>query len=454
MNAFVVAGTHSGAGKTSITLGLIRALARRGTRVQSFKVGPDYLDPTYLALASGRACYNLDGWMCGLDYARACFARKTKDADAAVIEGVMGLYDGAEPTALAGSTAEIARALALPVVLVVDAGGMAGSVAALVKGYVEFADLRFAGVVANRCGSARHAALLGEALAHAGLPPLLGHVGKGALPPLPERHLGLVTADRETLTEPLLDTLADGVLAGVDPEALLAACGTTSPAAPAPTARPQAKRARIGLARDKAFHFYYPDNLEALEEAGAEIVPFSPLSDTALPPDLQALILGGGYPEVRARELAANEPMRAAVRRFAENGGIVYGECGGLMYLAEALECEGESFPMVGLLPARTRMLPKLQRLGLVEVTLAAETLWGAEGDVLRGHEFHFSRLLEQKRLDRDCARVYRVAYRRSESAAAEGFRRGGVLASYIHLHLASRPRAVAHFLDLCERNA
>ena len=320
----VIAGTSSGVGKTSLTLGITAALRRRGLKVQTFKVGPDFLDPTWLSLASGRPCINLDGWMCGPDYVQEQFAKVSADADIAIVEGVMGLFDGADPASAQGSTAEIARWLDAPVLLVVNAHGMARSLAALVKGYAEFdPELHLAGVIANRCGSARHADWLGDALAAVGLPPLAGAVMRDSLPSLPSRHLGLVTADRQNLSVEALNNLADAVERQLDmPRILgLAEKVTSAPTITVSSASViEARPVRIGLAFDEAFHFYYPDNLQALEEAGATLVRFSPMRDNTLPDDLDALFLGGGYPEEHAVTLEANHAMRQAVADFAAAG--------------------------------------------------------------------------------------------------------------------------------------
>jgi cobyrinic acid a,c-diamide synthase len=474
----VVAGTHSGVGKTSITLGIVGSLRQRGLRVQTFKVGPDYLDPTHLALASGRPCYNLDGWMCGEAYVRQLFARVTANADVAVVEGVMGLFDGADPATSEGSTAEIARWLDAPVLLVLDAHGLGRSVAALVHGYSTFdPKLRIAGVVANRCGSDRHTQWLAESLQSSSLPPLVGTVQRGALPELPSRHLGLVPAARNRSSQATLDQLAHVVGSAVDLEKVLPLQRSTSGpgrevaeksenaeelssraahgfgAGERSVFRQPAsaqKRAALGVARDEAFHFYYPDNLEALENVGCELVPFSPLRDESLPPGLDGLHLGGGYPEVYAAELASNEPMLASIRRFAAER-PVYGECGGLMYLSQGIETvDGQQYRMLGLLPVGTRMKPRRQSLGYVDVTLSRKCLWGEPGAQLRGHEFHYSELVAIP----NWPTAYDVRYRRSDRISREGFQCGSVLASYAHLHFGSRPGAVENFVHcLAERH-
>jgi cobyrinic acid a,c-diamide synthase len=452
----VIAATGSGVGKTSVTLALARAFKRRGLRVQAFKVGPDFLDPTYLTLAAGRPCYNLDGWMCGQDYVRSLFQRKTADADIAIIEGVMGLFDGAAPQTSEGSTAEIAQWLDAPVVLVAGTHGVARSLAATVKGFVAFeAELKLGGVIANHAGSDRHAAWLAAALTSASLPPLLGAIPRGAFPTLPSRHLGLVTADREQISPAALDTFANALERHVRVDDVI----RLAQGAPLPPAPPQLPAvttipAVIGIARDEAFHFYYPDNLEALQQHGARLVEFSPLADHALPANLDAVYIGGGYPEEHAADLARNTAMADALRGFVARGGAVYAECGGLMYLSRDIAMgDGSRHAMVGLLPFRTRMNAKRQALGYVEVTLTADTLWGRRGDVLRGHEFHYSEIVDAD-ADGGWQTAYESRYQREATVVPGGFQSGRVLAGYAHLHFASRPAAVRSFLEIVSRRA
>lgn len=448
----VIAGTQSGVGKTSVALGLCRALARRGVRVQPAKVGPDYLDPTHLARAAGRPCWNLDPWMMGESYVRALAA--TADADLLLIEGVMGLYDGADAGCDDGSTAQVARLLDAPVWLVADAHGAARSFAATVHGFATFPGApRLAGVIANRCGSDRHVAVLREALAAVGLPPLVGAIPRDGLPALASRHLGLVAAAEDTP----LDALADAVERQVPLEQIelrLQGGGGCLPAPFSPSCPPQVDpphpvtSSRLAVAWDAAFSFAYADLWLALERLGVAVVRFSPLIDKAVP-EAAGLYLPGGYPELHAVALAANAPMLASVRAFCASGRPVYAECGGLMYLAQGVTlADGQCLSLAGVLPAWTRMLPRRKALGYAEVRLERDSLLGARGGQLRGHEFHYSEL------ENDPAGwepVYAVTNRRG-ATAREGWQRGQILASYVHLHLASRPNALAALAAALER--
>ncbi len=447
----VIGGAESGVGKTSLTLAMVAALRRRGLKVQTFKVGPDFLDPTHLSVASGRPCYNLDGWMTGRDYVLRLFSRATADADFAVIEGVMGLFDGADADTIKGSTAEIARWLKAPVVLVVNVHGMARSFAALVAGFSRFErGVRICGVIANHCGSERHALGLQDSLKARNLPPLAGEVPRGGLPSLESRHLGLVTADGGILSAAVLERLAASFEQHVRVEDLLATAGREEiRRAAAKDEKGGAPGVRLGIARDGAFHFYYQDLFDELERRGCRLCFFSPLADRGLPAGVQGLIFGGGYPEVHAEALAANKAMKEDIRRFARAGRPVYGECGGLMYLSRGIETkDGRRHPMIGLLPVWTRMLDRIKTLGYVEATLQRDSLWGREGDILRGHEFHYSELAAAP--EEDWRPLYALRARRSEVPRDEGFQQGRLAASYAHLHLASRPKAVDHFLRCC----
>jgi len=446
----VIAGTASGVGKTSVTLGLARAFKRRGLRVQPLKVGPDYLDPTHLTMAAGTQCYNVDSWMTSPDYVRALVAKLGQQSDLCLIEGVMGLYDGATPDGLAGSTAEISMLLDAPVLLVCNAHGAARSLAAMVKGYSEFEPgIHVAGVLANRVGSERHVRWLRTCLQSAGQPPLIGAIERDAFPHIQSRHLGLVSADQKTTDDGVFEELADVMERQIDLDSLL---DTAAEAAPLKSSRTLSispvAHTRIGVARDEAFHFYYPDNLEMLRDAGAEVVFFSPLFDKALPPDLDGLIIGGGYPEEFGPSLAANTSLRCAIGGFAAKGNPIYGECGGLMYLGQELtDRAGHSHAMCGALPLSTRMLPKRKALGYVEATLAYGCCLGPAGTRMRGHEFHYS---EVSQADRGQLAPFLSGKRSAGQAAPCGFAQSNVIASYIHVHFASCPEVPEHFVRTC----
>ncbi|WP_437860034.1 cobyrinate a,c-diamide synthase [Sorangium sp. So ce363] len=470
----VVAGTASGVGKTTATVAIARALRARGLEVALFKCGPDYLDPTYHARAVAGTSHNLDGWMMGRDAVLSTFAAEAAGADVALIEGVMGLFDGASPTGEEGSTAEIAKWLEAPVALVVDASGMARSVAALVQGFAGFDPaLRVAAVVCNQVGSRGHLDILRQAQAQVNRSlPVLGGLPRDEAQRFPERHLGLRTADEAALPEERLDHWGAQAEAWIGLDALLEIARAAPPlpevaattSAASMTAPP--RQARIGVAFDEAFHFYYADNLRRLEAAGAELVRFSPIHDARLP-DVDALYLGGGYPEVHAERLAANAALRDEIRAFAGRGGPIYAECGGLMYLTEAIRTlDGRAHPMVGLVPAEAAMCAKLQALGYVEVETQARTILGGAGLRFRGHQFRYSELRPSQRAVPAPAEpaaapaepppaqapppaehaplpiehAYSVRRRRGGQVAREGYRAGSVLASYVHAHWASNP--------------
>ena len=441
--ALVIAGPASGVGKTTVALGLMAAFRRRGLTVQPFKCGPDFIDAGHHTRVCARPSRNLDGWMLSGETNRALFDQYSAIADIAIVEGVMGLFDGARNSG-EGSTAAMAKHLHLPVLLVVDASKMAASAAALVHGFETFDPaVRIAGVVFNKVGSAGHYDLLRDALAQAGCAPAVGHLPRDSSFRIPERHLGLHTAHEEALPETALDHLSSLIEQCVDLDrvmelAALSPGNEASPPAAVAPRRAGADAVRIAVARDRAFCFYYEDNLDALRAAGAEIIEFSPLADHVLPAGTGAIYIGGGYPELYAAELSANHTMRAAIEQFARGGGPVYAECGGLMYLARHLHRkDGEELPMVGLLPFGTRLTDRLVHFGYTEVSFAVDCLLGRAGDSARGHSFHYSTIDEIPEID--CA--YRLRSTLSGVERVEGYVVGNVLASYIHLHFLSNPQ-------------
>jgi cobyrinic acid a,c-diamide synthase len=439
----VIAGTHSGVGKTSIATALMAAFARRGLRVQPFKIGPDFIDPGFQQAACGRVSRNLDGWMLSQDANLQIFERASADADLAIVEGVMGLFDGRSASADQGSTAEMAKCLRAPVLLVVDASAMARSAAALVHGFETFdADLELAGVLFNRIGGARHADLLRESVAAYCRSTAFGFLPRNEKIALPGRHLGLTMA-AEALTPECLSEMVAWVESHIDLDALLALAHDRSPALttwPAPQVRPAGSKVRIAVARDSAFCFYYQDNLDLLTEFGAQLVEFSPMSDRELPPEIGGIYLGGGYPELHAAQLSENRAMIEAIRRFARAGAPMYAECGGFMYLTEAVvDLDGSEHPMAGLFPTRARMQSRLAALGYIQLESVDAGLWLKSGETLRGHQFRYSAI---DAMPSEVCRVYQ--------SPAEGYRIHSVLGSYIHLHFLSCPGFAERFVDHC----
>ncbi len=458
ISALVLAGVSSGVGKTTLTIGLLEAFRRRGLTVQAFKVGPDFIDPGFHALVTRRPSYSLDGWMCARERVVATVARQAADADLVIIEGVMGCFDGCDGTSEEGSTAQVAKWLGAPVILVVDARAMARSAGAVVLGFERFdPELNLAGVIFNRVAGDLHYRWLRESVEGTCRSIPLGFLPRRESLKLPERHLGLVTAVEQGLSREFLDELAGAVEESVDLASLLSlARSSVTPmarAAGVPAGRhPSARiKARIGVARDVAFQFYYPANFDLLQAAGAELVFWSPLGDSDLP-EVDALYLGGGYPEVYARELSANRAVLKAVKEFASSGRPIYAECGGLMYFAETLEDEtGCPHPMVGLLPATVRMTPKRLTLGYAEVEVTRDTPVAPAGAILRGHEFHASRI---EGVPASVLRAYTVRMRRGETPRAEGYLVGNALMSYVHVHFESNPAVAEHLVASCRARA
>jgi cobyrinic acid a,c-diamide synthase len=440
----VVAGTHSGVGKTTVATGIMAALHARGLRVQGFKVGPDFIDPTFHRAATGRPSRNLDGWMLSREANLDIFLRASADADVAVIEGVMGLFDGKSSPSLTGTTAQMAIWLDAAVVLVLDASAMAGSAAAVVHGFdTLLPDLRLAAVICNKVASDKHYGYLRDAIAARCRPTLLGYLPRDAGFSIPERHLGLHLA-HEALTDERLVRLAACVESHLDLDCLLTlgarAKGLVT--APEPVSKPAS--VRIGIARDSAFCFYYHDNLELLRSLGAELIEFSPVTDGTLPPDLDGLYLGGGYPELHAEALSANTSMREAIAEFAKREAPVYAECGGFMYLTQAIvDTAGRSWPMAGIFPTRARMQPRLAKLGYIEVETCEIQGWLAPGESARGHEFRYSIVDPMPE-----------AVLRAYQGPAEGYRMRSVVGSYVHLHFLSCPAFAERFVLECRQRS
>lgn len=453
INGFLIAAPQSGSGKTTVCLAIMAALKRRGLTVAPFKCGPDFIDPGYHRAVTGRPSINLDGWMCQEGFVLSTFQANLQNQNRpiAIIEGVMGLFDGISEAGKEGSSAQIATITGAPVVLVVNARGMAASAAALVKGFASFdPQVKLAGVVFNNVGSDSHAALLKEVL-YTHCPEIFcfGCILRDESMMLPSRHLGLVTVEDHPLSEELIGRLADmaecsldlGHLAGLafdseqtsdDIELVLK---TESPI-------------RIAVARDPAFCFMYEDNLRLLKEAGAELVFFSPLIDSALPPDICGIYLPGGYPELYAEKLDNNVSMKESIRTAIAEDMPVYAECGGFVYLTEGIDAfeNQPSANFLGVFPTRCRMLSRRKALGYRQVELAEDSIIGLKGTVLRGHEFHYSEIAG---MPVGIERIYNVS-RRGVVRNTEGFRHRNCLASYIHLHFGSNPKIAGSFVTAC----
>ena len=455
----VIAGAASGVGKTTLAAGIMGACRRRGLKVAPFKVGPDYIDPGFHRLAAGASSRNLDTWLTSANEVRAIYRRAAAAADVSIVEGVMGLFDGRAGAGPGGSTAEISGLIGGAVLLVADCARQARSLAPLLKGFATFdAGTAVAGCILNNVGSARHERILRDAAREAGVT-VFGVLPRQPQIMLPSRHLGLVQAGEADAEQEKLELIIDHVQQNIDVDALLALAhagggkaavedaargagvGVREDAAPA-----AGDGARIAVARDEAFSFYYVDGLEALEEAGAELTYFSPLHDEALPA-CDGVYLGGGYPEVFAAELEANRSMRESVAGAVSGGLPTYAECGGLVYLCRELEEHGRSRRMAGVLPLAARMTGRRQALGYVEATARRDSILMPAGASVRGHEFHWSAI--DWSVD-DAA--YDCYSSRPDRSTPEGYLTGSLLASYVHIHFGGNRDAAAAFVGACAR--
>ncbi|MFD0214654.1 cobyrinate a,c-diamide synthase [Streptomyces hirsutus] len=455
----VVAAPSSGSGKTTVATGLMAALAARGLAVSPHKVGPDYIDPGYHSLATGRVGRNLDAYLCGPDLIGPLFLHGARGCDIAVVEGVMGLYDGAAGQEELASTAQVAKLLRAPVVLVVDASSQSRSVAALVHGFVTWdPEVRIGGVILNKVASDRHEALLRDALESSGVP-VLGVVRRAPRVGTPSRHLGLVpVAERRDSAVEAVAAMAAQVAAGCDLEALVAlahragdlSCAewdaatalVSSPPPPLPLPAPGAGLpegpAVVAVAGGAAFSFSYAEHAELLAAAGAEVVVFDPLRDEKLPEGTRGVVVGGGFPEMYATELSANEPLRKAVAELALSGAPVAAECAGLLYLCRELD----GLPLCGVLDATARMTERLT-LGYRDAVAVSDSVLARAGTRMRGHEFHRT-VVEPGAGDAPAWGV------RTPEPRVEGFVRRGVHASYLHTHWAAEPGVARRFVERC----
>lgn len=435
-----MAAASSDSGKTTLALGIIAALRRRGTRLVAAKCGPDFIDAAHLARASGAPTRNLDAYLAPEALVRRSFDRATREADIAIVEGVMGLFDGRHGTG-DGSTAHVARILAAPVVLVLDCSKASTTIGAIAYGLARFDPrVRVVGAILNKVASERHAATVRDACAAGGVP-VLGVVRRDERLTIASVHLGLA-APQGDAWQTMLAAAADIVERDVDLDALVAAAATAPsqptsavPAAAETTGGSGGARVRVAVARDEAFWFYDEASLDALRDGGAELVTYAPLRDP-FPTDVAAAFVGGGYPESHAATLAANVAARTGLRSAIGAGMPAYAECGGLMYLGDALEADAATHAMVGAVPATSTMSAKRSALRYVEARALAEGPFFARDAIVRGHEFHYART-------RYASEAPAFAF----EGEREGFARGNVHASYVHVHLAAYPQAVDAFL-------
>lgn len=462
----VIGATHSGTGKTTITSGLILSLRSRSLSVQPFKVGPDYIDPGFHTLAAGRECRNLDTVMMGEDGVAASFLTASEDADISIIEGVMGLYDGftgGEGSApFFGSTAQIAKVLAAPVVLCIDASAMAASAAAVALGFQLIdREVPLAGFILNNVAGPRHFEMIKGPVEDATGLTVFGSLPRNKQLSLPERHLGLVPAwEGGTLPESF-KLLENSVSQHIDIDALIETARNASESAPKnklnhtffPFGKKSSKtgKTKIGYALDDAFHFYYRDNLDILEGLGAELIPFSPLRDDGLPNGIGGIYLGGGYPEMYGKELEENGGMRAALKKAAGDGLPIYAECGGLMYLMDRIvDFDGSEYAMCGVFTGEVRMEKKLAALGYYRGTAEVTTILAEAGDALWGHVFHWSTLAGT-----DPEQQYGFVLEKDGSEAIrDGLMFRNTLAGYFHVHFAGNPAWAKRFVDICHEAA
>jgi len=439
-SGLIVSGTHTSVGKSSFSIGLMRLLERKGLTIQPFKIGPDYIDPGHHSRACGRPSYNLDTWMCSPNYTKALFNEVMRPGRTAVIEGVMGLFDGAFSKKEKGTTGEIAKLLSLPIILLVDGSTSARSIAALVKGFTEFdADLNFLGIVANRVNHDRHAKLIGDAISHYTSIKFLGHLPYDSKLSIPERHLGLTQGLEQT--DKLYERWADHLDEYINLNYILRnikkrVSNSTNPRTSHHMrwgTSPKSISYSVGIAKDESFQFIYQDTLDLIRHFGGDIKFFSPVNDSHLPNNVDWLYFPGGYPELKLQKLAQNRTLRSEIKRFGESGKVIIAECGGMMYLGKSIINEtGESFPMVGLFNFSTTLQNKSMTLGYRRLKYK-DAVKEVKTQILKGHEFHYSRLANNREKP-----IMTQAISRKEQDIQDGFRHKNCLATYTHIYWAS----------------
>ena len=457
MPRIMIAGTNSGVGKTTVTLGVMSALVKRGIKVQGFKAGPDYIDPSHHTFVTGNASRNLDTWMMGESACKELFERSAANADISVIEGVMGLYDGSIDSSGHGSSAHLAKVLNTPVILVVNARGVAQTAGAIVMGFKEFdKDVNLAGVILNNVGSQSHYDCIKKAIEDSCSVAVLGYLNKDKDITIPERHLGLIPSEEKKVNSALYEKLGQMVLETIDTDRLLDTAGS---AGVFPDYNKSifinmnnSLNATLAVARDSAFCFYYQDDIDLFEALGAKIKQFSPLNDKCLPDDIDGIFIGGGFPELFADRLMKNESMRNSILEAYEQGTVIYGECGGMMYLLEKLiDCDGRSFKMCGVLNGTSRMENRRQGLGYVITDATCDNVICKRGDTFRAHEFHWSKLQD---VPDNTMFAYNTKKSNGKRTGVDGICMNNVLASYTHIHFSSNPELARSILSTMEKRS
>jgi cobyrinic acid a,c-diamide synthase len=444
----IIAGVQSGVGKTTITLGIMAALRKKGFSVQPFKVGPDYIDPGLHGYAAGAKSHNLDSWMGTEAVVKTVFAQNAAHAQLSVIEGVMGLYDTGRGRRIVGSTAHVAIILQAPVMLVVNAKAMAQSCIALVKGFMDYEPaIHIKGLILNNATSYHKQYLRPNLEAELGIP-VLACIPERKDLAMPERHLGLVPAEENSLLQATIAAMGNLIAAEMDLDALIALAESAPPLETFRTEPVRSKCVTIGVARDEAFSFYYQDSLDFLQELGAELVFFSPLRDKSIPV-VDGIYLGGGFPEMFLEPLGDNPKMMDSLRAAFRLSIPILAECGGFMYLTETIrDFSGRPWPGVGIIPVEVAMTSRLAALGYVEATAVQDSILARKGDILRGHEFHYSQLTGIG----EGQTPFTLCGGMGRDNRGDGYVQGNLLASYVHLHLRSNPQAAQNFLDACRK--
>ena len=450
--SIVIAGTNSGCGKTTISMGIMAALVKRGIKVQPFKVGPDFIDPMFHTFITGRASRNLDSWLLDEDTVRYLFMKNAAGTDIAVIEGVMGFFDGFGGKSIEASTAHVSQIIGAPVILVINGEAMSLSAAAIVKGFADFdKNVDISGVIINNISGESHFKILKEAIEiHTGIP-VLGYLKRNSDLAIESRHLGLVTSSEITGLKEKAEILASEIEKTIDLDLLLRLSGEAHELAQKKTYDiATVGKPRIAVALDKAFNFYYRDNLDLLEMLGADLVFFSPLNDTVLPQKIGGLYLGGGYPEVWAKELQANVSMKNDIKKQIESGLPTYAECGGFMYLTDSLtDKSGNSFKMAGVIPGKCQMTGSLKRFGYVCIEISEDNVLSDKGSLIRAHEFHYS----EASIDESIKTCFNVLKNKDSASGKSwhcGYKVNNLLAGYAHMHFWSNIEFARNFVSHC----